>query len=550
MSVHSFVQEPTRRRRTWLRGLCVTATLALIGITSIGGTAEGDGGLRSRLFRVPSLFRSAAKPETPAPAPTEDRFLRRVRQLMADAQQLESSGHTAAALDMARRADNVLVTASRTAGVEWPAGQRTPSEYAAALDQQLKAAGLTRSQDADSQPQTSTNRISPTVQGPSAAQVRPPTKPMQSSELLLDWGNRGESPTSGRKPIELIGADNQPAGSSSKPESEELNSTPVGGLLQHLRALETWGTVQGSGPGSADPRNDPSAPADALPNPGQFPEASGWLPDINDQNVGPIPTQVPHTPFDATVGPLHPETPDRLTVDESAFPTPAGPPVAETTDPFANPNDAAGSSALADTNTTEPPGPQPVLNGLPEPSPQPSGTYLGVTQATATEAQTEAPRDAVPAIATLAAPSPQKLESNLLIIAAVQVLATFFGVLLAILVFRAVAIRIWGPGMGLIVQTTHSGAEDADAHASEADLVPFVINGDSSGDAASGEEADEETEMPDPASIPFRLVGSSYEDERQAEEQAEREREVAILKSVFDQNVNLLEELQGISKSA
>ena len=138
---------------------------------------------------------------------------------------------------------------------------------------------------------------------------------------------------------------------------------------------------------------------------------------------------------------------------------------------------------------------------------------------------------------------PQQTESNLLLTATVQVLATFIGVLLAILVFRAVAIRIWGPGMGILVPVaqTDSGSNET-GNSDGADVVPF----------GAREETDDEgeTEVTDPASVPFRLVGSNYEDERLAEEQVERERDEAILKSVFDQNITLIDELQGIKKSA
>jgi hypothetical protein len=114
MFVQPLVRMKTSRRRIWLRGLSVAGTLVLVGIATVSGTAQEGGGSKSSLFQIPNIFRSASREVETPPAPPEGRFLRRARQLIADAKQLESAGHVAAALDMARRADSVWSTASHT----------------------------------------------------------------------------------------------------------------------------------------------------------------------------------------------------------------------------------------------------------------------------------------------------------------------------------------------------------------------------------------------------------------------------------------------------
>ena len=535
MSVHISAQSKTPRRRTWLRGLCLTGVLALIGIAAVSGTAQEDGGSKSSLFRVPSLFRSASQEVAAPPAPPEGRFVRRARQLISDAQQLESAGHVPAALEMARRADNVLSTASSTTGVQWPAGQRTPADYVSALEERVRAsspqqpqAPMSRTANAPLGPAEPNN---PAGRGLSPTQDRLPTNAVsQSDGLLLDWRNRNRATASsntptgstgpaspGTGPIQLLGVDGQSVGSALRDDGN-AGGDDTSNLLDKLRSLDTWDTP---GQPVANTARGESSPAPAPTTRDGMPAIGGWQPDINDQNVGPIPTQVPHTPFDngapeLAAPELH-DPPERLVVEEPAVATPVGDDV-----------------EIADADP-------PVLQSVETSPREPSGSP--------TSDRTE--RQSIPNSATSLAgawnqgsgqisQSPERAEPNLLITAAVQVLATFVGVLLAILVFRAVAIRIWGPGMGILVPVAQNNSIHGDA--ANADIVPFEGRDDT--------ESEKETTVVDPASVPFRLVGSSYDDERLADEQAEREREEAILKSVFDQNVNLLDELQGMKKSA
>lgn len=547
-------------RRPWLRGLCLTATVVLVGAVAVSVTAQDDSGSGSRLFRFPNLFGSSSKEEAPVETPTDTRILRRVRQLMADAQQLETSGYPAAALDMARRAASVLSTAGRTAGVQWPAGQRTPADYVQMLEQKVRAASPvpapsrpTRQADLSATPDAPVRVSTPKSSATTHAPLPKPTS--QSNGLLLNWGDRARPAIpEGNRPaaatvetsendIQLSGSE-QPAGGAL---TDSTSGPPVDDLLDRLRTLDTWGSPGATSATSGIVSTPPTQSTLQSTSPGspaiqsQLPANGGWQPEINDQNVGPIPTQAPPAQFEnikpAPGEASDPETPGRLTVDWPASPTPAFPldEPSDDTDPF---EDSNNSPAVADTAPIEteaaPIGPQSI--------------EVAGTESPGNESVTDDPAPAPQVL--VAGPGPaeagdSKADSNLLLVAAIQVLATFVGVLLAILVFRAVAIRIWGPGMGLIVPVTQSETTPAasqEHNAEGADVVPF-----SGAEQASAGQ----TELPDPASVPFRLVGaSSYEDERQAEEQAEREREEAILKCVFEQNLDLVDELQGIKKSA
>ncbi|MEO1996989.1 MAG: hypothetical protein ABGZ17_17110, partial [Planctomycetaceae bacterium] len=257
---------------------------------------------------------------------------------MADAQQLESAGHVSAALDMARRADSVLSTASRTLGVQWPAGQRSPADYVGQLEQRLRASVPVQQQNSGPLrkpgPLPTGSRPSNTPQDGSPASVASP-----ASGPLLDWRNRGRATAAANdgqgppehsrpveRPIQLIGAGGQSHDSASDTE-EKSGDAGISNLLDHLRSLDTWEVSGGSGVNAPDAARGESSPAQSPQSRTRMPATGGWQPGINDQNVGPIPTQVPHTPFDNSSSepsaPVLQHPPERLTVEKTAVPTPA-----------------------------------------------------------------------------------------------------------------------------------------------------------------------------------------------------------------------------------
>lgn len=551
MTVQHTHKRDTSPRRRWLRAVCATCAVVLIAALALSGTAQEDSTGASRFFRLPNLFRSNTDESSPAPAQPDGRLLRRVRQLMSDSQQLESSGHSAAALEMARRAESVLSTATRTAGVVWPAGQRTPAEFAAMLEQKVRS---TQQPAPASRQRPVLPAPSPAIEVPSSLgqtiSVNSPqatpgptarTVPGDKSGFLLNWGDRGRPETpppasraSGAAPIQLLNGDEAPAADQPRAIAAPDQQT-TDNLLDRLRSLDTWGTL---GDATRENNSRLATPAEPRNRATGLPPVGGWQREINDGNVGPIPTQPPHESFEVTTPDakrtVPTDPPGRLTVDGPAKPTPALPIEDEgPTDPIADSKPVAiedvaveideparpQPTALADTEQTEPgPAAQPVTEAGQQPS-LPTQTQAGLSQGNSGSG-----------------------DSSLLMNAGIQVLATFVGVLLAILVFRAVAIRVWGPSMGLVVPVAQHASAASAADDSESGVVPFT--------GGNTDDSESEMHMPDPASIPFRLVGSSYEEERQADEQADKEREEAILKTVFQQNIELIDELQDMRKSA
>ncbi len=122
------------RRLGWISGAGFVIALSL----SHPSFAE-----ESRLLKLPSMFR---KSEQPAVQPqtkkevrdaADDRVLARARQLMADARKEELQGRLENALDLAARADGVYRAAQRTTDARWPANEASPSEYVRHLESKL-----------------------------------------------------------------------------------------------------------------------------------------------------------------------------------------------------------------------------------------------------------------------------------------------------------------------------------------------------------------------------------------------------------------------------
>ena len=537
MTVHHDQPRDLSGRRRWLRLLCATGVLGILAAFAFRGTAQEDNSSPSRFFRLPGLFRSNTEESSPAPPQTDGRLLRRVRQLMSDAQQLASLGHSAAALDMARRAESVLETAGRTTGVSWPAGERTPAEYVAALEQKARASTPIAAQVAAGRtlpgPAAPTRNVH-TPQSPTApGELMNAAGSSESAGFLLNWGDRAGGLVP-QRPAQAeaardggsvqLATEGETQGYTEASASPGNAAQPAEQLLDRLRTLETWGTVGGL---ASDRNTDESQTGSP-----QMPAVGGWQREISDGQVGPIPTRPPEPMFeDLKPGLAEPAPPARLSVDGPTRPTETPDPAAvPDTDPFAEAGDAGDAEPVP--AETDPAGPQPIVVAEPEPVPQAVSAAPEPTERIVVVERPSAPVDTKSASA----------ETPLLMSAVVQVMATFVGVLLAILVFRAVAIRIWGPGMGLIVPVSQQDSVASEGDEEESGVVPFSTG--------SEEEAETEMQIPDPASVPFRLVGSTYEEERQAEEQAEKERDEAILKTVFEQNVDLIDELHGMRKSA
>lgn len=122
------------RRLCWISGAGLLVSLSL----SHPGYAE-----ENRLLKLPSIFRKSEQPAVQPQAKKEvreaadDRVLARARQLMADARKEELQGRLESALDLAARADGVYRAAQRTTDARWPANETAPNEYVRHLESKL-----------------------------------------------------------------------------------------------------------------------------------------------------------------------------------------------------------------------------------------------------------------------------------------------------------------------------------------------------------------------------------------------------------------------------
>lgn len=130
------VTQPARRL-VWLSraGLLVSLTL------SSSAMAED-----SRFLKLPSFMRKneqpTVQPQQQRPeqrVATDDRVLNRARQLMSEARREEVQGRLENAIDLAARADGVYRAAQRTTDARWPANEQTPADYVRQLEGKLLA---------------------------------------------------------------------------------------------------------------------------------------------------------------------------------------------------------------------------------------------------------------------------------------------------------------------------------------------------------------------------------------------------------------------------
>ncbi|MDA1165515.1 MAG: hypothetical protein O3B13_20655 [Planctomycetota bacterium] len=549
---------------------------------------------RPSLFRLPDILKRGDKPTSPVHTVPGDRFVARSRQLLADARQLERNGHPEAAMELARRAESIITTAQHTTGVNWPQGEDSPTDYIAELHRRFPPSneastpsGVTTVMDDDRTSSSGQPQLLPKTAASSATSVtalsigsearvaqsidtatanrnqtgtlvsdsgagRVDTPPEQRTvlpELLLDWGNRTPS-----EEIKLTGSvrdqtssdAEMPGTAQSDNAQDQIAQDESGLLLQQLGRLEEWTSIQvdpsrrqsdaDTQPTSSSPPSNevpqplfegPLTAIDTGPAtmPSVIPELIPRSTEIDDRNVGPIPTQVPLTGNSqsrdpsATTIPVVPHRAGR----NSSRPLSNEP----TTDelaasihdrtPWLLPGQKPDAASSSDTNSTEP---APVIA---------SGS-----------------------------------NSNLWQLAAVQVFATFLGVLLAIAAFlaiRAVAARLFGTALGVTVQVGGNPISTVQQQKIAADGNTYYVN--ESSDVVWLGGVSNRTSSPLPANsedqpsraggvanaedFPFRIVGASGDDEHLLEEQ---ECEEAILKSVFDHNINLMNQLNGLKESA
>ena len=521
---------------------------------------------RSSLIRLPSfLKRDRDSTATAKPAPP-DPFLSRAAQLLVQARTFEANKKPAAAMEMARRAESIVNAASQTTGTRWPSSTQSPTQYIAALSQRVHVANQPSASIPDAppfaddptfndappfsdvpQPQTQSSPPNTTPPDSTAAgfpvalaaqsalpsNSSPQEQPRSNvpapairakstgpANSRLNSDNRAQTST-----IELTSASQtEPLSSTSDSKTDEASM-----LFQQLGKFETWSAIEPTAGKTPEIQTREVAQKNlnetaTQPSPPMVIPALIDRPDgIEDQNVAPIPTR----PTDSIEG----SAPESVTTT-----IPVVPESIEQTPPIQLPQDGSSSddrqSLIAsqdDHSQTS------IYDSTPQLLTQHSAATLAATTSSTDN------------------------SASVWQLAAAQLLATFLGVLLAIglfLVIRAAALQLFGARLGVTFHFGSSNTASAETRSNNqsADTVPFGVRAphDSTTTADSQPEETRRADgVADTPEFPFRVVGSSKsEHDSSAEGDLNQQQESAILRTVFDQNLDLMSELDKQNGSA
>jgi len=529
---------------------------------------------RSSLFRLPGFLKrdrksnATAKPAQPNPS------LTRATQLLVQAKTYEANGKPAVALELARRAESIIKASSHTTGTRWPSRSQSPSQYIAALSQRIGVADKPLVSIADSptfadipmfaddptfgdsppfsdDPQPQAQPSPPTTEppGPTAARlpeevgaqsavlsnsapqeqqqtsvpvlaIRP--QPADSGDSAFDWGDRSRT-----SKVQLTGA-TQPE----QPSSTSDGTTDETSLLfRRLGKMETWSAIEppaGENPDiqnqDVDQRNLNELETQTPP-PMVIPALIDRPNGIDDQNVAPIPTR----PTDSIEG----SAPESVATTIPVVPESNNhsPPMQLPRNDSRNDDRQTVIATHDDTSQTD------VYDATPGLLTQPNDATLAATIGSNDNA------------------------ASVWQIATAQLVATFLGVVLAVglfLLIRVAAVQLFGTRLGVTFDfgSTRSASVSAETKSQNesADVVPFGVQSPGDATATPNEQPDETGRaggVADPADFPFRVVGSSNGDDGSAAEgDLNQQQETAILRSVFDQNLDLMSELDKRNGSA
>lgn len=537
----------------------------LLVMVSFGTAAQAqDGESRLSGLRFPQIFRKA-EPQ-PAPAATkkvmeENRFIIRAKQLMVDARRFESLGQYDAAFETATKAQSIYEAALRTTNAEWPANEQTPNEYIKGLEKRLAAvqrsaaqqnpgrasvnaapakapqapavAGIAEAPAA--QPRTA-SRANSTANVPVSnfepqrpqrpvARTEPttgvePTNLLPQANAIFDLTKRSrqvlETVEAARDVAGVITGDEQhPSGTEPATENEVAQQQPTKterslnvarSVLDRLDNLQTWQPVSAEKPAQepvdAHEGLEPPLPADApdaagkASKPSEIPEQIESTSGIADSLVGPIPTHIERN-HRTQAGPLEIGGPNA-----------------------SSPNEAKHGST------------KPLLSSEPEDT---HGTALLLPPLSSGSLKTE--------------PASANSERSLWLLGTVQTISTFLGVLLA-------AIVVLATRKSFTQQAAVPAATSAPAIVEAPQSTPAPAPIAHAQPVIAEEPATTLPSTPEPAPVrevasqkpALRVVSAANDDEAVANEAASREAEV--VKSVFEQNVKLMESLHNLSDSA
>ena len=297
---------------------------------------------------------------------------------------------------------------------------------------------------------------------------------------------------------------------------------------QQFKSFGTWSAIEPTAATSPDISNakaptksnghqdlDPSRPL-IIPRLIDRPDG------IDDQNVGPIPTQ-PHE-----------------TIQDS--PREA---VTTTIPVVPNPGDLVASPRTNDSPSNKE-----------STSPADDQDSQGDVYDSAPQLLTHSDESPAAVPATL-----NDTQASVWTLAAAQLISTFLGVMLAVGVFlliRVAAVNLLGVNLGVTFQfgATSKASTKTISENDSADVVPFGTQ-TSPPDAAteqpveSASDSENANAVDDESDFNLRVIGSDHGDDDSSHEgSVDQENEAGILRSVFEQNLNLIQELDKQNESA
>lgn len=305
------------------------------------------------------------------------------------------------------------------------------------------------------------------------------------------------------------------------------NAGEEAGLLnQQLKSFGTWSAIEpvaATSPEVSHAKETPGGDADQTIDPSRplmIPRLIDRPDGIDDQNVGPIPTQ----PYGTVEG----SSQKAVTTTIPVVP---------------NPDDLIAGPRIRNSAGDET-SPLREEDVAPKVDVYESAPQLLVHADDSPAGSTTKPSDAQPGVWKLAA---------------AQLVSTFLGVLLAVglfLLIRVAAVKLFRANLGVTFQfgATSKPSAQTSSENEAADVVPFGTQ--TSPLEASSEQSIESDSGPvsavaEPADFNFRVIGSDHgDDDSSSEGSGDLENEAGILKSVFEQNLHLLQELDKRKESA
>lgn len=148
-------------------------------------------------------------------------------------------------------------------------------------------------------------------------------------------------------------------------------------------------------------------------------------------------------------------------------------------------------------------------------------------------------------------------QASVRTLAVAQLISTFLGVLLAVglfLLIRVATVKFFGVNLGITFRlgTASKASAKTISENDSADVVPFGTQ-TSLSEALAKEltEPENQRNVADTADFNFRVIGSDHgDDDPSSEGSVNQENEADILKAIFEQNLNLMQVLDQQNESA